>query len=90
MRNATRPWGIHSIRSMFAPGCQAGLPDGRWVMAVAEPYYLETLRERFRAAWWVFSGKAHAVVWPEAGELESALTEDLPRRGAQTDRGSLT
>jgi len=31
----------------------------------ARPLYYPTLRERFRWAWMVFTGKADAFVWPE-------------------------
>jgi hypothetical protein len=70
------PWGVHTIFSMYAPGVQAGLPDGRWVHAVAEPY----TANRLVAAWWVLTGRAYALRWPQAGELEDALREPLPRR----------
>lgn len=69
-----RPWGVHAIGDMIAPyGIEAGLPDGRVVRAVPEPYHLLGLVERFRAASWVFTGRAHAVVWPKHGDLEQAL-----------------
>jgi hypothetical protein len=64
-----RPWGIQTIGDMYAPGCHAGMPDGRWVAAVGVPYYTMGF-ERLRAAWWVLTGRAHAVIWPEAGDLE--------------------
>lgn len=77
------PWGVHTIRSMVAPdGVQVGLRDGRCARAVPEPY-APNLFERFRAAWWVLSGSAHAVLWPEPGDLERAmapLTEPLVAR----------
>jgi hypothetical protein len=65
------PWGVHRLRRIFADprSCQAGLPDGRYVTAVAMPY-VGTPLERLRVAWWVFTGRAHAILWPEAGELE--------------------
>ena len=69
-----RPWGVHLLRDMIAPPTvAAGLPDGRWVRAVPEPYWTFGI-ERLRAAWWVLTGRAHAVVWPKAGELEQALS----------------
>jgi len=74
MSSAPKPWGIHSIKSMIAPpGVEAGLPDGRVVRAVPEPYHTFGA-ERIRAAWWVLTGRAHAVVWPTEGDLEAALT----------------
>jgi hypothetical protein len=73
------PWGVHSVHSMFAgPGVQAGLKDGRWVTAVAEPYHTFGA-ERLRAAWWVLTGRAHAVVWPKDGDLEDAIAPRGPR-----------
>jgi hypothetical protein len=71
-----RPWGVQAIGDMYQPGCQAGLPDGRWVQAVAVPYPTNLI-ERLRAAWWVLTGRAVALVWPKAGELESSIH---PRR----------
>lgn len=64
-----RPWSVHTISRMFARDCSAGLPDGRYVQAVCEPWY----GDRMRAAWWVLTGRAHAVVWPKDGELEAAI-----------------
>jgi hypothetical protein len=68
-----RPWGVHVIGDLVAPpGVQAGLPGGRWVRAVPEPYS----GNRIVAAWWVLTGRAHAVVWPEPGDLERAIHPD--------------
>ena len=64
-----RPWGIHTIADLYHPGVQAGLPDGRWVAAVPEP----TDMGRFRAAWWVLTGRAYAFLWPAPGDLEDIL-----------------
>lgn len=41
---------------------QAGLPDGRWVVARCEGFC--SLRSRVRAAWLVWTGRADALVWP--------------------------
>lgn len=60
------PWGINTIGSPYHPDCHAGLPDGRYVHAVCEPHDMG----RFRAAWWVLTGRAYAFLWPKAGELE--------------------
>jgi hypothetical protein len=66
-------YGINRLRNMVAPSdLSAGLPDGRIVRPVPEPYHTMGV-ERLRAAWWVLTGRAHAVVWPKAGELEEAL-----------------
>lgn len=44
------------------PTCQAGLPDGRWVPA--RPIGFQSIWERFRATWLVWSGQADALIWP--------------------------
>lgn len=65
------PWGI------YHPDVSAGLPDGRYVAVVCEPYpcnFIETIR----AAWWVFTGRACALIWPKAGDLEAIWTRDNP------------
>lgn len=66
------PWGVHRISDIYSHGNQAGLPDGRYVAAVAEPYWCNGL-ERIRAAWWVLTGRAVAFRWPEPGDLERAF-----------------
>lgn len=40
----------------------AKLPDGRYVPA--RPLGFDGWRERLRAAWLVFTGKADALLWP--------------------------
>lgn len=72
-----RPWGVHRISDIYHPDVQAGLPDGRCVAAVAEPY----TGNRLVAAWWVLTGRAYAFVWPRSGDLE-----DIWRRNAPQDR----
>jgi hypothetical protein len=73
-----RPWGVHTIHDMFGNKNEiaAGLPDGRWVAAVTEPYY----GNRLVAAWWVLTGRAYAVVWPHAGDIEAALGVPEPKQ----------
>lgn len=64
---------IFELRDMIgSPDCQAGLPDGRYVRAVPEPFY-DGLFARIRSAWEVICGRAYPIAWPEAGELEAAL-----------------
>jgi hypothetical protein len=62
------PWGVHRLSNIFGDlrTIQMGLPDGRYVTAVCEPY----AANRIAAAWWVLTGRAYALIWPEAGELE--------------------
>ncbi len=70
----TRPWGVHVIGDMFAgKNCSAGLPNGCWVRAVTQPY----TGNRIVAAWWVLTGRAYAVQWPKAGDLEAALSRGV-------------
>lgn len=76
---AALPWGVHRLGNIFAPYTMAGLPDGRRVMAVCMPYQ----GNRLVAAWWVLTGRAYALRWPEDGELEEALS---PERSTQAGR----
>lgn len=68
------PWGINRIGSPYHPDCHAGLPDGRYVLAVCEPHDMG----RFRAAWWVLTGRAYAFLWPRPGDLEAIWKRDRP------------
>ena len=63
-----RPFGVHAILDIYASNVSAQTKSGRWVHAVMEPY----TGNRLIAAWWVLTGRAHAIVWPEAGDLEKA------------------
>lgn len=68
--------GVFRIRDCIGNvGIQAGLPDGRWVRAVPEHY--DTPITRLRGAWEVICGRAVAMQWPEAGDLENALKDRL-------------
>ena len=78
------PWGISRIGCIYHPDVQAEIQIRRqgtvytgWVSAVAEPYASNFL-ERVRAAWWVLTGRAHAFIWPKAGDLEAIWTRDNP------------
>jgi hypothetical protein len=56
-------WSLEHLTDYCANGgCQAGLPDGRYVPA--RPLGFCSLGQRIRAATLVFSGKADAVTWP--------------------------
>lgn len=76
------PWGVHTIADIYQPGVQAGLADGRWVIAVPEPYPAN----RLVAAWWVLTGRAYALVWPKPGDLESALDRPVRTRPKPTGK----
>lgn len=39
------------------------MPDGTWTPARPEGF--ASWRHRLRAAWWVFIGKADALIWPD-------------------------
>lgn len=70
MKDKNRPWGVHTIRDVVgSPDCAAGLPDGRLVRAIPEPYRGNYVV----AAWWVLLGRAVAFIWPKSGDLETAL-----------------
>ena len=77
----TTPFGVHCIGDIYHPGVQASLPGGRWARAVAEPY----TANRLRAAWWVLTGRAFALRWPEAGDLEEALRDPRVTQGMSED-----
>lgn len=71
-------WGIHRLCDIYSPHAGAGLPDGRYVAAVAVPY----TAGRLKAAWAVLTGRAYAFEWPKAGDLEDILrpTKDGSQR----------
>ena len=73
------PWGVHTIKDIYSKNVTAGLPEGLWVWAVAEPY----TANRLVAAWWVLTGRAYALQWPRTGDLEDTLGY-LPRRGLES------
>jgi len=60
---------IHRLRDIYSPFVKTGLPDDRWVSAVAEPYTAGSLW----AAWAVLTGRAFAFEWPKAGDLEDVF-----------------
>lgn len=69
MSDEPTPFYIHRIRDIYDADVSAGLPNGRYVYAVAEPY----TAGRLKAAWWVLTGRAYAFKWPKAGDLERTL-----------------
>lgn len=75
----SRPFGVHALSDMFSKGCEAGMPGNRRAFAVAEPY----TGNRLVAAWWVLTGRAYALQWPKAGDLERALGIAPPERSVQ-------
>ena len=75
MTDRIRPWGVHSIHSMVAPGNQSKLSSGLWGWSVAMPY----TGNRIVAAWWVLTGRAYAIVWPTHDEFNAALGAPEPK-----------
>lgn len=70
-----RPWGIHTIRDMVGPDdCSTNI-GSYWVRSVPSPYY----GRRILKAWWVLTGRAEAVIWPQPGDLEVALGAQWPK-----------
>lgn len=67
---------IHLLRDMIGSANTQASDGRRFARAVPEPY-AAILPERLIAAWAVIAGAAHAVRWPEVGELEDAL--DKPK-----------
>ena len=68
------PWGIHRLADMIGDdNAQTQDSLGCWVRAVPLPYHLIGIREKITAVWWVLTGRAHVVIWPDAGDLELAL-----------------
>ena len=62
MRRAPNIWTLGDLTRWASEGTvMAGLPDGRWV--IARPAGLYSLRNRVRAAWLAFTGKADVVTW---------------------------
>jgi len=63
-------WGVHTIADVVGTkNAQHGLPNGRWVRAVHEPYD----GNRIWAAWEVLRGRAVAFRWPTSEELADAM-----------------
>jgi hypothetical protein len=75
------PWYIHTLRQMYDQHCWAQLKGPLYAHAVALPYASNFL-ERVAAAWWVLTGRAHAMQWPEPGDVEDALGLPLLDRSA--------
>lgn len=75
MKMSNTPWGISHLGNMIASRSYT-TRYGQTVHAVPVPYP-KNWREQIRATWWVLTGRAEAVVWPEPGELERALSGEF-------------
>lgn len=61
---------LNLLRDMISPpGVHACVDGDRWVRAVPAPYD----GNRLYGAISVLLGRAYAIKWPEAGDLEDAL-----------------
>lgn len=76
----SRPWGVHAIHDIYSDGVRSQIEGTSYARAVAEPY----TGNRVVAAWWVLTGRAFALKWPKAGDLENALRVPLWDRRAKT------
>lgn len=66
---------IHRLSDMIgSKNTGARMADGRYVRAVPLPWNYRS-KWNPREAWAVLWGRAHAVRWPEHGELEKALEQ---------------
>lgn len=61
---------IYTIRDLYDKSVHAQLPDGRWVLSVPLPFY----GDQIRAAWAVLCGRAVALRYSVAGELEDVIS----------------
>lgn len=66
------PYGVNRMGNMISSNAYTK-HNSVMVRSVPTPYR-KNMVETVRAAWWVLTGKAEAVVWPKPGELESSLS----------------
>lgn len=45
--------------------CETAYINGKWVPARPVNWKYRTLKQRIKEAWYVFTGKADAFIWPE-------------------------
>lgn len=60
--------GIHKLSDMIG----TKTVRSQYGRSVPIPYPA-TVPQRIVASWWVLTGRAEAVIWPEDGELEDAI-----------------
>jgi len=77
------PWYIHTINSIYDPGCMSQVEGTNYAYAVARPY----TAGRLKAAWGVLTGRAFAFAWPRPGDLENAIGMPLWDRAAHKPSG---
>ena len=78
MNEKNKPFGVHTVHDMFSPNCKVSSSIFGWVAAVCLPYD----GNKIRAAWWVLTGRAYAVVWPKDGDIEAAIGINATKRAA--------
>lgn len=82
MPDKNRPWGIHMLRDVLGnSNCRAGHPTFGEVRSIPLPY----TANRWTAAWWVLTGRAYALQWPENGDLEVILGVPVPKERLQNE-----
>jgi hypothetical protein len=90
-KSMKRPWGVHTIADVVgSDDCRTGIHESRgkaglgahvrYVRAIPEPYH----GNKIVAAWWVLTGRAFALVWPQAGDLEEAISQKLSQHSAMS------
>ena len=62
MEKAPTIWNLRDLLQHCASGPRSGSKNGQWVPARPIGYF--SLRNRIKAAWAVFTGRADAVTWP--------------------------
>ncbi len=62
-RRAPYIWTLRSLITHCANGPKERQPDGAWTPA--RPLGLDSLGQRLRLAWWVFTGHADALLWSD-------------------------
>lgn len=69
MADQNMPRCIHRVSDMVSFDVSTQDSLGVWVWAVAHPYCWR----RWKAAWYVLTGRAYAIQWPDPGDLERAV-----------------
>lgn len=78
-----RPFGVHKVKDLvYGPHVQTIDKRGMWVRAVPIPYS----GNKLIACWWIIRGKAHALIWPEPGDLEAALNVPVSEKDSLVKR----
>lgn len=80
------PWSVHRVSDIWHDEAWAETDKERgiYARAVAEPY----AAGRLRAAWWVLTGRAFALIWPKVGDLETSLHLPFWKRNATSPTGA--